>query len=80
MSNKIDFSFHKLLGEVIRLHFSLSHKTLEKEGLYPGQPPLLYALYDNSKTVKLFQLQFLSRHLARSSNSSERFSGVLGET
>lgn len=47
MNNKIDFSFHKLLGEVIRLHFSLSHKTLEKEGLYPGQPPLLYALYDN---------------------------------
>ncbi|CUQ26420.1 MarR family transcriptional regulator [Clostridium baratii] len=40
-----EFSFHRLLGEVVRLHFSLSHSNLEKEGLYPGQPPLLCALH-----------------------------------
>ena len=40
-----EFSFHRLLGEVVRLHFSLTHSNLEKEGLYPGQPPLLYALH-----------------------------------
>ncbi|MBY0754628.1 MarR family transcriptional regulator [Clostridium sardiniense] len=46
MNSEDNFSFHKLLGQVVRLHFCLTHKTLEKEGLYPGQPPLLYALYD----------------------------------
>lgn len=40
-----EFSFHRLLGEVVRLHFALTHSNLEKEGLYPGQPPLLYALH-----------------------------------
>lgn len=45
MNNDEGFSFHRLLGEVVRLHFSLSHSNLEKEGLYPGQPPLLFALY-----------------------------------
>lgn len=46
MNSEDNFSFHKLLGQVGRLHFCLTHKTLEKEGLYPGQPPLLYALHD----------------------------------
>lgn len=45
MESNNDFSFHKLLGQLIRLHFCLSHKNLEKEGLYPGQPNLLFALY-----------------------------------
>ena len=45
MESNTDFSFHKLLGQLIRLHFCLSHKNLEKEGLYPGQPNLLFALY-----------------------------------
>lgn len=46
MNSEDNFSFHKLLGHVVRLHFCLTHKTLEKEGLYPGQPPLLHALYN----------------------------------
>ncbi|PKM52580.1 MAG: MarR family transcriptional regulator [Firmicutes bacterium HGW-Firmicutes-7] len=37
-------SLHALFGQVIRAHFQLSHAMLEKIGIYPGQPPLLFAL------------------------------------
>ncbi|PKM93496.1 MAG: MarR family transcriptional regulator [Firmicutes bacterium HGW-Firmicutes-1] len=37
-------SVHALFGQVIRAHFQLSHALLEKLGVYPGQPPLLFAL------------------------------------
>ncbi|MDO5039997.1 MarR family winged helix-turn-helix transcriptional regulator [Clostridium sp.] len=47
MDNEFNFPFYKLLGDVLRGHFSLSHKTLEKEGLYPGQPPVLFTIYKN---------------------------------
>ncbi len=47
MDSEFNFPFYKLLGEVLRAHFSLSHKTLEKEGLYPGQPPVLFTIYKN---------------------------------
>ncbi len=39
-----DFYFLKTLGQVMKAHFSLSHGELEKEGLYPGQPQLLFVL------------------------------------
>lgn len=45
MDSNENFSFHSLLREVLRAHFSLSHKTFEKDGLYPGQPPVLCAVY-----------------------------------
>lgn len=44
MNFENSFSFHKSLCKVFKLHFSLSHKTLEKLGLYPGQPPLIHIL------------------------------------
>ncbi|MGL5647888.1 MAG: MarR family winged helix-turn-helix transcriptional regulator [Clostridium sp.] len=37
--------FLKTLGSVMKSHFRLSHEELEKEGLYPGQPQLLFVLY-----------------------------------
>ncbi|MGL5416108.1 MAG: MarR family winged helix-turn-helix transcriptional regulator [Clostridium sp.] len=37
--------FLKTLGSVMKSHFRLSHDELEKEGLYPGQPQLLFVLY-----------------------------------
>lgn len=40
-----DFYFLKTLGQVMKAHFALSHCELEKEGLYPGQPQLLFVLY-----------------------------------
>ncbi|MGL4874100.1 MAG: MarR family winged helix-turn-helix transcriptional regulator [Clostridium sp.] len=40
-----DAVFLKTLGSVMKAHFRLSHEELEKEGLYPGQPQLLFVLY-----------------------------------
>lgn len=37
--------FLKNLGNLMRAHFSLTHCELESEGLYPGQPQLLFTLY-----------------------------------
>lgn len=38
-------SLYGLFAELGRLHFLRSHSFLEKTGVYPGQPPLLFALY-----------------------------------
>lgn len=46
-------SLHRIFGKVIRLHFIRSHCLLEKTGIYPGQPPLLFSLYrQNGKSQK----------------------------
>lgn len=41
-----DESIYTIFVEVIRLHFIRLHKVLEEVGLYPGQPRLLFLLYD----------------------------------
>lgn len=38
-------SLYHLFGEIVKLHFVRSHNLLEKLGIYPGQPPLLFSLY-----------------------------------
>ncbi|SKA74943.1 transcriptional regulator, MarR family [Clostridium sp. USBA 49] len=38
-------SLYHIFAEIIKLHFARSHNLLEKLGIYPGQPPLLFALY-----------------------------------
>lgn len=38
-------SLHRVFGQVMRLQFVRSQPLLEKIGLYPGQPPLLFSLY-----------------------------------
>lgn len=43
-----DAVFLKTLGSVMKAHFRLSHEELEKEGLYPGQPQLLFVLYEKN--------------------------------
>ncbi|WP_027631708.1 MarR family winged helix-turn-helix transcriptional regulator [Clostridium hydrogeniformans] len=37
-------SLYYIFGEVIKLHYYRAHKSLEKVGLYPGQPQLLFSL------------------------------------
>lgn len=36
---------YELLRQVIGLHYCRSQKLLEEQGVYPGQPPLLFALH-----------------------------------
>lgn len=38
---------YKIFGHIVKLHFVRSHNVLDKLGLYPGQPPLLFSLYNN---------------------------------
>ncbi|SKA79605.1 transcriptional regulator, MarR family [Caloramator quimbayensis] len=38
-------SLYYVFGQIIRLHFQCLHNMLDKYGMYPGQPPLLFALY-----------------------------------
>lgn len=40
-----DNSLRHIFMQVIRLHFLRSHSLLENTGIYPGQPPFLFALY-----------------------------------
>lgn len=40
-------SLHQAFMKVIKLHYQRLHTTLEKLGLYPGQPPMLFILYKN---------------------------------
>lgn len=37
-------SLYALFGRVVRLHYCRMHMLLEKVGVYPGQPPLLFTL------------------------------------
>lgn len=39
-----DDSLYSVFSQVIRLHHRRSHAFLEKMGIYPGQPPLLFSL------------------------------------
>lgn len=39
-----DDSLYAMFGRVIRIHYSRIHVLLEKVGVYPGQPPLFFAL------------------------------------
>ena len=39
-----DESIRNIFAEVMRLHFLRSYSLLEKTGVYPGQPPLLFLL------------------------------------
>lgn len=41
-------SVHSIFAQVMRLHFIRTHSLLEKTGVYPGQPPLLFLLYKNN--------------------------------
>ncbi|WP_297630815.1 MarR family transcriptional regulator [uncultured Clostridium sp.] len=45
MDDEKELVFLKNLGSLMRAHFSVTHCELEKEGLYPGQPQLLFTLY-----------------------------------
>lgn len=38
-------SLHMIFGQIMRLHFQRWHFLLDELGVYPGQPPLLFALY-----------------------------------
>lgn len=38
-------NLYHVFGQIIKLHFTRSHNLLEKQGIYPGQPPLLFTLY-----------------------------------
>ncbi|MCX7883779.1 MAG: MarR family transcriptional regulator [Caloramator sp.] len=38
-------SLYAVFGQIIRLHFQCLHNMLDKYGMYPGQPPMLFALY-----------------------------------
>lgn len=40
-------NLYHIFGEIVKLHFTRSHNLLEKYGIYPGQPPMLFALYFN---------------------------------
>lgn len=39
-------NLYHIFGEIVKLHFTRSHNLLEKFGIYPGQPPMLFALYN----------------------------------
>lgn len=45
MENCKHDSLYYVFIEVIRMHYYRTHTLLEKIGVYPGQPPLLIALY-----------------------------------
>ena len=45
--NKKD-SLYYLLSQVIRLHYHQIHGHLEKVGIYPGQPPVLFQLAEKN--------------------------------
>ena len=38
-------SLYWIFGQVVRFHHVRMQKTLDKVGLYPGQPPMLFTLY-----------------------------------
>lgn len=38
-------SLYAVFGQVIRYHHHRTQKMLDKVGVYPGQPPMLFALY-----------------------------------
>lgn len=38
-------SFHKLFMQIWKYNFVRCHSLIEKTGLHPGQPPLLFVLY-----------------------------------
>lgn len=40
-------SIYNVFGQVMRFHYCRMHMLLEKLGVYPGQPPLLFALGKN---------------------------------
>lgn len=44
MDHPIPDTLYGLYGQVNRLHYSRMHVLLEKMAVYPGQPPLLFAL------------------------------------
>lgn len=45
MEEQNEETLHQVFWQVMRLHFSRTHSLLEKTGVYPGQPPLLFSLY-----------------------------------
>ncbi|SHH74224.1 DNA-binding transcriptional regulator, MarR family [Clostridium collagenovorans DSM 3089] len=45
MDKEFDGTLQGVFSQVMRLHFLRTHSLLEKTGVYPGQPPLLYLLY-----------------------------------
>lgn len=38
-------SLNHVFYQVMRLHYKRTHYLLDKSGVYPGQPPLLFSLY-----------------------------------
>lgn len=52
MENENNESLEKVFLQVVRLHFLRSHALLEKTGVYPGQPPVLFALYKKDGQIQ----------------------------
>lgn len=48
MENSNSETVQGLFMQIMRLHFIRSHSLLEKVGVYPGQPPVLFCLYKNN--------------------------------
>ncbi|NLU11131.1 MAG: MarR family transcriptional regulator [Tepidanaerobacter acetatoxydans] len=50
-------SNYALFLEIARLHYLKTHRSFQKRGVYPGQPPLLFALYkdDGQSQAELAQ-------------------------
>jgi DNA-binding MarR family transcriptional regulator len=44
MNPSNDTSLYSVFGQVMRFHYCRMHMLLEKLSVYPGQPPLLFAL------------------------------------
>lgn len=42
MEYRYDDSAYGIFTQIIRLHYHRTHESLEKLGIYPGQPPLLF--------------------------------------
>jgi DNA-binding MarR family transcriptional regulator len=58
MDNYNEDSVYYVFGQVIRFHYCRMHMLLEKVGVYPGQPPLLFAL---GKQAGLSQKELANR-------------------
>ena len=44
MDRQNEDSLYAVFGQIMRFHYCRMHMLLEKLGVYPGQPPLFFAL------------------------------------
>lgn len=47
MDKNSNRSLYEIFNQIIRFHFDLIHSRLQKVGIYPGQPPILFTLSHN---------------------------------